>query len=189
MRLFGKKGKSWDNYLIGDSQGKIEKKASSEAEKSELSIGRCDHSLGVSHMLRVPPHFKSRPWRGTTLNTNTSLAPPQGTRFWLRHSLVTDLLHATFLPSIKLLNGFFKRLKKISDQELQMRQLKKQGLEFISPWTVKPSRIQWVLTFLRIIRDLAVTFHKDPTTTWASSTCFSCTMSRNTHIKENNTQS
>lgn len=67
-----------------------------------------------------------------------------------------------------------KRIPKkiLSDQALLIRQPKKPGLELISPWTVKTNFVQGVLTFLRIIKDQVVTFHKGPTTEWMVSLVF-----------------
>lgn len=48
------------------------------------------------------------------------------------------LLHCLPTLSKSTKGKFLERLKKLSDQELQMRQPKKLSLELISPWTVKP---------------------------------------------------
>lgn len=106
------------------------------------------------------PHIPAAPWQLHRASVADTPSPP------------TNLLHTASSPSTKLRKEFLKRHKKISDQELQMRQPKKQHLELISPWTVKPNCFQWVLTFLRIIKNLAVTFHKGPSATWTRSTCF-----------------
>lgn len=66
----------------------------------------------------------------------------------------------------------FKKKKKLSDQALLIRQPKKPGLELISPWIVKTNFVQGVLTFLRIIKDQVVTFHKGPATEWMVSLVF-----------------
>lgn len=159
--------------LSFESQRRGQKEAWSEPE--ELSAGPGWFSVGV--LAWLPSSLGSDLSRDTSAYlqlTCTSVDP------WCQRLSPTNLLHMAPSPPTKLQKEFLKRHKKISDQELQMRQPEKQDLELISPWTVKPNCFQWVLTFLRIIKNLAVTFHKGPTTTRASSTCFPRIMSRNT---------
>ena len=158
---------------------------STTSEKEGLRTGLAFLSVRSCTYSRSPCQFKVRhgQWHRCTPTAPLHL---HGALVSVKGPLRTDLWHPAFSPSTKPQKEFFKRLKKISDQELQMRQPKEKGLELISPWTVKPNCFQWVLTFLRIIKGLAVTFHKGPITTQASSTCCPRTMSDvQRHTEEN----
>lgn len=134
-------------------------------------------SAGIPH---TAPLFSSRSDLDRVTRTPTThLHLPKASETEWGPPTPPHLLHTVFSPSTKLPKEFVRRLKKINDQELQMKKAKKQGLELISPWTVKANCFQWVLTFLRIIKDLVVTFHKGPTTMQTSSTCFPHTMCGN----------
>lgn len=65
----------------------------------------------------------------------------------------------------------------MSDLKLWKKQNKMHGLKLISPQTVMSNYFQWALTFLRLIRLLAVTFHKGTIIIQARSTCFLHTVS------------
>lgn len=157
--VFNEVSEPVENFVIGDGWGKGKTVLWSEA--SGLI-------MGCPWVSRHPTQAAATPWHLKI--TYTSLAPTMGPRAGWPPSPNRSVAHCA-LTCYKIRKRISKK-KKLSDQALLIRQPKKPGLELISPWIVKTNFVQGVLTFLRIIKDQVVTFHKGPATEWMVSLVF-----------------
>lgn len=156
--VFNEVSEPVENFVIGDGWGKGKTVLWSEA--SGLIMG-CHESPQTSH-----------PGSSYPLASQDHLhltGTPTGRKGWLNPFPNRSVAHCA-LTCYKIRKRIPKKI--LSDQALLIRQPKKPGLELISHWTVKINFVQGVLTFLRIIKDQVVTFHKGPTTEWMVSLVF-----------------
>lgn len=157
--VFNEVSEPVENFVIGDGGG--------GRGRQSCEVKHQDSLWAVMSLPRHPTQAAAIPWHLKI--TSTSPAPPLGPRAGWTPSPNRSVAHCA-LTCYKIRKRIPKKI--LSDQALLIRQPKKPGLELISPWTVKANFVQGILTFLRIIKDQVVTFHKGPTTEWMVSLVF-----------------